>query len=105
MLTLATLCAVIGIVLGLRFRVMVLLPVNVIILATIATRGIFTGNSLLSAVLEATVAIIAVELGYMGGATATLLLPARLAAVLRGELSGAAKNEQQRERQDRDIAP
>jgi hypothetical protein len=75
MLILAALCGVTGLVLGLRFRVTILVPVNAIIVAIVVTLNILQGNTLSSAVIEPVVAVLATELGYLCGATARLLLP------------------------------
>jgi hypothetical protein len=75
-------------VLGLKFRVMVLVPMNAIILATVAALNVSRGNALSAAVIEAVIAIIACELGYVWGAAARLLLLRGLAD-LRGRCPGA----------------
>jgi hypothetical protein len=80
MLTLAALCAVTGIVLGLRFRVMVLLPTNAIILVTVAVLSVLRGNTLTATVAASVVAVIASELGYLCGAAARLLLSRTIGA-------------------------
>jgi len=80
MLTLVASWAITGIVLGLRFRVLVLVPVNAIILATFAALNVSRGKTLSAAVIEAVIAVIASALGYLCGAAARLLLSRRIGA-------------------------
>ena len=73
MLTLAASCAVIGTVLALRFKAMVLIPMNTVILATIAALEISRGNAPLVAVFDAVIVIIVGDLGYVCSVTARFL--------------------------------
>jgi hypothetical protein len=97
MFTFAALCAVTGIVLGFRFRVTVLIPTNAIIVAAIAALYILQRSAPSAALIEAVIAIIAVELGYICGATARLLLFPRYDSA--GPCSATGKDEREVERE------
>jgi hypothetical protein len=88
MFTFATLCAVIGIVLGLRFRIMVLVPMTAIVVAMVVALNISHGKALSAATVEAVIAIIASGLGYVCGATARLLVLSRRASAGRRSATG-----------------
>jgi hypothetical protein len=100
MFTFVALCAVTGIVLGFRFRVTVLIPTNAIIVAAIAALYILQRSAPSAALIEAVIAIIAVELGYICGATARLLLFPRYDSA--GPCSATGKNEREREKVNQD---
>jgi hypothetical protein len=73
MLALAISCAMVGALLGLKFRVMVLVPTGAIILIALTVLELARGTALGTSALADGVAICATDLGYLGGATLRLL--------------------------------
>jgi len=74
MLSLAIVFALVGAVLGSRFRVMVLVPTIAVSLLVIAATNAAIGAGLWMAAIEVVIAIIAVQLGYLSGAAIRLFL-------------------------------
>jgi len=72
MLALAITCAVVGVVLGLRFKVMILLPTLAVILISLTGLEVARGTALATSALADGVAIGATDLGYLCGATMRL---------------------------------
>jgi hypothetical protein len=69
----------IGILVGLRFRVMALVPLNVLIVGAVTAFNISQQSAILTMAIDGTIAVIAVELGYVCGAALRFLLPPRCA--------------------------
>ncbi len=67
MIILATIGTLIGAVLGLRFKVLVLVPVMVFALAIVAVDGIARGDSVWQLVAAMVVVATSVQLGFLGG--------------------------------------
>jgi len=69
MTTLAFLAILVGTALGMRFKVLVLLPTTAFGLAAITAAGAVRGSGLTSIVVEAMLAIIGLQVGYLLGLT------------------------------------
>jgi hypothetical protein len=69
----------IGILVGLRFRVMALVPLSVLIVAAVTAVNMWQQSAILTTAIDGAIAVIAVELGYICGAALRFLLPARYA--------------------------
>jgi hypothetical protein len=96
---LAIICSLVGAVLGLRFKVMILLPVIVIGLIAITSFDIARGTPL--AVSEAAVATTATQLGYLCGAALRRLLAAyHIGAARRDPASTRTQADQGRQEQN-----
>jgi hypothetical protein len=76
MIALAILCALTGATLGLRFRVMVLLPIIVAILLAVAVAVLIARVGLWTAAIDAIVVTASLQLGYLGGAAIRLIIAA-----------------------------
>jgi xanthosine utilization system XapX-like protein len=90
MLILAMICFPIGVVLGLRFRMLILVPAMGLALAMVVFNGVLVGESIWQ--LAGTMVVVAtvVQLGYFGGSilplvTHALVTHAKDAAARRGE--------------------
>ena len=83
MFSLAILCALIGAVLGLRFKVMVLVPTIAISVVVIAVANFGFGTSPWMAVIETVVAVTLVQVGYLSGAAIRLFLASPRGAEVR----------------------
>ena len=73
MLALAISCAVAGALLGLKFRVMILVPAAAIILIVLTGFELARGTALATSALADGLALCAIDLGYLCGAAARLL--------------------------------
>lgn len=69
MVTLAFSAILVGTALGMRFKVLILLPTTAIELAALAAAGAVTSSGLTSIVVEALLAIIGLQVGYLLGLT------------------------------------
>jgi hypothetical protein len=67
MAVLSTICAIVGLSLGLRFKVLILVPAIGFAAAIIAAGGIAGGDSLWHLALVIAVATISFQVGYLGG--------------------------------------
>ena len=67
MMMFAVFCALAGMVLGLRFKVLVLLPAIACAIAAGAALGLAERAGLATTVLETLAAVVALQLGYLGG--------------------------------------
>jgi hypothetical protein len=76
MATLAILAILVGTALGMRFKVLILLPATVIGLASIIAGGVARGDGL-TILLEAMLAIAGLQVGYLAGVTIRYLLEMR----------------------------
>jgi hypothetical protein len=76
MFSLAIVHTLIGAVLGLRFKVMVLVPMFAISLIAIAGVNAALGAGLWMAVIEMVIAVTSAQVGYLGGAAIRLFLAA-----------------------------
>jgi hypothetical protein len=76
-LELATITFVAGIALGLRYRVVILLPVVVLAIIFALIGGIARGDPVWSIVLAAAISATAVQLGYLAGILLERLIAAR----------------------------
>jgi hypothetical protein len=74
MLSLAIIYALIGAVLGLRFKVMVLVPTFAISLIVIAMVNVALGSGMWMWVVETVIAVTLVQVGYLCGAAIRLFL-------------------------------
>jgi hypothetical protein len=74
MFTSAVLCVVIGIILGLIFQSVVLIPMNSVVLAAVAALGISHGDALSTMIVKAVIAIGISNLGYVCGVAVRLLV-------------------------------
>jgi hypothetical protein len=74
---LATITFVAGIALGLRYRVVILLPVVVLVIIFALIVGIARGDPVWSIVLAAAISATAVQLGYLAGILLERLIAAR----------------------------
>jgi hypothetical protein len=68
----ASICFLVGLVLGLRFRLLILVPAIGFSLLGVTANGVVTGESVWRLALVAVVAATAIQLGYVGGALAQL---------------------------------
>ena len=68
MITLAMMALLFGALLGLRFRVFILVPAVVMSSATILGVGIADGDSIWHTLLAAVLSITALQVGYLSGA-------------------------------------
>ena len=73
MAALAGICFLVGAVLGLRFRVLILVPAIGLVAAGVTANGIVIGDSLWRLALVMVVAATAIQLGYVGGTVAKVL--------------------------------
>jgi hypothetical protein len=76
MVSLAISCILIGAALGLRFKVLILVPATAISLALIATIALFTGAGLGWALISAVVGTVSLQLGYLGGLVTGIVITA-----------------------------
>ena len=90
MFSLAIVCALIGAVLGLRFKVMVLVPTIAICTMAIALGNIAFGGGAWMAAIETAIAITLAQVGYLGGAAIRLFLAAPRDAGARHASTAAA---------------
>ena len=90
MLVLAITYALIGAVLGLRFRVMVLMPAIAISGLVIVGVELARGTGLSLAAVEMVVAVASIQIGYLGGAAIRLFLAAARGAAARRASTSAA---------------
>jgi hypothetical protein len=74
MFSLAITYALIGAVLGLRFRVLVLVPTIAISLMVIALVALTFGSGIWMALIETVIAVTLVQVGYLCGAAIRLFL-------------------------------
>jgi hypothetical protein len=74
MFSLAITYALIGAVLGLRFKVMVLVPTIAISLIVIALVALTFGSGIWMAVIETVIAVTLVQVGYLCGAAIRMFL-------------------------------
>jgi hypothetical protein len=74
MLSLAIAYALMGTVLGLRFKVMVLMPIIALSAIVITAINMAWGTGLWMATIETVVAAISVQIGYLAGAAIRLFL-------------------------------
>ena len=68
----------VGVVLGLRFQVFVLVPVSCGALAIVALHGIARGDGFLQLALAVALTVIALQVGYVLGSVVGLLEAARV---------------------------
>jgi len=73
MTILASLCFLVGAVLGLRFKVLILVPVTGLSWVLVIANGIVNGESLWRLALALVVVATAIQLGYVGGMVAQLV--------------------------------
>src|SRR5215470_19595925 len=76
MFSLAIVHTLIGAVLGLRFKVMVLVPMFAISLIAIAGVNAALGTGLWMTLIEMVIAVTSTQVGYLGGAAIRLFLAA-----------------------------
>jgi hypothetical protein len=69
MVSLSVCCALMGVVLGLRFKVLVLVPATAISLALIMGIALIAGAGLLWAVIFAIIGTVSLQFGYLSGLT------------------------------------
>jgi len=74
--SLAIACFLIGTLLGLRFRVLILVPTTLIGSLLVVGIAIGSGSSAWRAVVVAIMAATSLQIGYLGGAAASLLATA-----------------------------
>jgi hypothetical protein len=72
MFSLAIFYALIGAALGLRFRVMVLMPMIALSVVVITGINIADGAGLRMAAIDTGIAVISLQIGYLGGAATRL---------------------------------
>jgi hypothetical protein len=75
MAALASICFLVGAVLGLRFKVLILVPAIGFSVLVVTAYGIVIGGSLWRLALVGVVAAKAIQLGHIGGTVAQLLFP------------------------------
>jgi hypothetical protein len=90
MFSLAIIYALIGAVLGLRFKVMVLAPTIALSLVIIAGVNLAFGTGLWMAVIETVIAVTSVQIGYLGGAAIRLFLATPQEATVQHASTAAA---------------
>lgn len=73
MTAVASICFLVGAALGLRFRVLILVPAVGFSAAVVAAGGFVNGESLWRLALLLVVGVTAIQLGYISGAFARLL--------------------------------
>jgi hypothetical protein len=92
MFSLAIVFALIGSVLGLRFKVMVLVPTIAISLIAIVIFNVVLGSGIWMAVIETVIAVTLVQVGYLCGAVIRLFLAgSRDAEVRHGSTAAASR--------------
>jgi hypothetical protein len=74
MLTLAMAAVLLGAVLGLRFKVLILLPAAVVAAAVIVAADSIQHSSLSTTVVDVVVALACLQMGYLAGAIAAGLM-------------------------------
>jgi hypothetical protein len=72
MAAIASICFLFGAVLGLRFKLLILVPAIGFSVLVVTANGIVIGESLWRLALAAVVAATAIQLGYVGGTVAQL---------------------------------
>jgi hypothetical protein len=72
MAALASICFLVGAVLGLRFKVLILVPAIGLLVVVASASGIVLGESLWRLALVVVVAATAIQLGYVSGTVAQL---------------------------------
>jgi hypothetical protein len=77
MATLAISAILVGTAVGMRFKVLILLPATIIGLAAIIAGGVARGVGLPSIVLDAILAITGLQVGYLVGITIRYLIEMR----------------------------
>jgi hypothetical protein len=90
MFSLAIIYALIGAVLGLRFKVMVLVPTIAITVLVIAIGNFGFGTGFGMAVIETVIAVTLVQVGYLCGAAIRLFLASSQSAEVRHAPTAAA---------------
>lgn len=68
MLALIILAFLVGAVLGMRFRVLILVPVITLAVGAIVGAGVVSGSAYGDMLLTATIAAMSLQFGYLGGA-------------------------------------
>jgi hypothetical protein len=76
MVSLAICCTLIGAALGLRFKVLILVPTTAISLALIAAIALFTGAGLGWALMSAVLGTVSLQFGYVGGLITSTVIAA-----------------------------
>jgi hypothetical protein len=66
-MTILAICLLIGVGLGLRFKVFILIPITGVTLALVAINGVVVGHGILRIVGSMVLTAIALQLGYLGG--------------------------------------
>lgn len=90
MFSLAIVYALIGAVLGLRFKVMVLVPTIAISMILIAMVNVVLGFGIWMTVIETVIAVTLVQVGYLCGAAIRLFLAGSRDAEVRHASTAAA---------------
>jgi len=90
MFSLAIIAALLGAVLGLRFKVMVLIPTIAVGVMLITIINIVLGAGAWIAVIEIAVAVMAVQVSYLAGAAIRLFLAAPREAAVEHTSTAAA---------------
>jgi len=83
MISLSILCTVVGAILGLRFKVLVLLPATLATGVVIAAVSVSTGTGVWWTVILTVMGVTLLQIGYLGGAAISLLSGASAAAPVR----------------------
>jgi hypothetical protein len=81
MAAIASICFLVGVMLGLRFKVLILVPAIGFSALGIVANGIVIGESLWRLALVAVVAVTAIQLGYVGGTIAQVFFRSGSAAL------------------------
>ena len=76
MVSLAISCTLIGAALGLRFKVLILVPATAISLVLIMGIALISANGLAWAIMSAVVGTISLQFGYLGGLVTGVVLAA-----------------------------
>jgi len=76
MAVLLTICTIAGILLGLRFKALVLCPAIIVAAIAMAGIGIAAGNPIKLIALDIGLVAMALQMGYVGGCIIRLSLPA-----------------------------
>ena len=84
MVSLLIFCIIVGAMLGMRFKVLILVPATAVILLFAAGVSLTAGAGLIWAMIDVGMAATALQVGYLGGAATGLLVTAsELRAVTR----------------------
>jgi hypothetical protein len=89
MISLSILCTVVGAVLGLRFKVLVLVPATLATGIVIATVSVSTGTEVWWTVILTVMGVTLLQLGYLGGAAISLWSGANAGALFGARRSPA----------------